>query len=124
MDNGDIVDIGGDRGEGMFYVDLDTGQFIKNLGEYGDVLPPQALNIIMLNGRNYYSLGYYPSRIALPNHIDIEIIRATGYFEHRTTLNDAILTNSENTNYPDDILLINIDGRWIGMEGAFVSEYD
>ena len=137
MENGDLIDIGGDRGDGMFYIDIEgnRGDFIRNMDENGSVLPPHALNMIMLNGRNYYSdVGHYPDRIAIPDNIRIEIIKDPDYedgeyddndvYEHRVTQDDAIPTDQGDANYPDDILLINIDGNWIGMEGASVSKYN
>ena len=136
-ENGDLIDIGGDRGDGMFYIDIEgnRGDFIRNMDENGSVLPPHALNMIMLNGRNYYSdVGHYPDRIAIPDNIRIEMIKDPDYeeyeyddrdsYEHRVTQDDAIPTDQRNINYPDDILLINIDDNWIGMEGASVSKYN
>jgi hypothetical protein len=54
LKDGDLIDLDGYRGTGLYYYDGSSESFIKTSGEYGYFLPCEAFSFVLEHGLEYY----------------------------------------------------------------------
>ena len=102
---GDMVDIQGYRGEGLYY--YDGNNLLKTYGEYGYIIPSEAWKFVDKYGLRYYD-NYGPEYITIPQKCTIISTSFNlGIINKKIGNNGNYICTINTLDYPNDTITIN-----------------